>query len=210
MYAKQPERIRLLRDDIRRTIKKQSGAPKVKGKGGDFYVPFWADAKQHVRGKLDLRKQAQTRIDANRGRARLYDLLVEGFLSWWEERRRLRNEPFTVLEENIHVRFDLEGLGAVKVENTLSIRVGDDGRRLIYPYFIEDPALSDEAARLGLWLMSRCVATYDVDQIRILDVIRGRTFSVLDTPLTGDEEAIFRKRYAELQQDWQRLRAKYL
>ncbi|MGH1559899.1 hypothetical protein ACRAWD_23875 [Caulobacter segnis] len=101
MYAKSPERTRLLREDIRRTIKKESGVAKPKGKGGDFYVPFWADAKQHVRGKLDLRKQAQERIDANKGRARLYDLLTKGFLSWWEERRRLRNEPFTVLEDNI-------------------------------------------------------------------------------------------------------------
>ncbi|MGH1559900.1 hypothetical protein ACRAWD_23880 [Caulobacter segnis] len=97
----------------------------------------------------------------------------------------------------------------MKVENTLSITVGDDGHRVIYPYFIEDPVLSDEAARLGLWVMSRCIAMYDVKQMRILDVIRGRTFSVLDTPLVGDEEAIFRKHYAALLEDWWSLRAKY-
>lgn len=207
MYASRAQQTRLLRDDIRSTIRRERGVPP--GDGGDFYVPFWADAKRHVRGEADLEELTDVRIESNRGRARLYELLADGFLAWWRERRRLRNERFTVNNENIRARFDVEGLGTVKVENTLSITVGDDGHRVIYPYFIEDPALSEEAARLGLWVMSRCITGYEVEQMRILDVIRGRTFSVLDTPLTGDEGRIFRERYEALLREWQRLRTEY-
>ncbi|WP_201721592.1 hypothetical protein [Caulobacter sp. B11] len=148
MYADRADQVRLLREDIRNTIRRESGLRRNQ-KGGDFYVPLWADVKGHVRGELELRERAGERIDAHGGRRRLYPLLVEGFLSWWEERRRLRNEPFLVIEESIRARFESTGLGVVKVENTLSISVGDDGRRIIYPYFPERPPLSEEAARLG-------------------------------------------------------------
>lgn len=208
MYADRSDRIRILREDIRSTIRRELGEPQ--GDGGDFYVPFWADAKSHVRGQVDLRRSSQARVESNRGRARLYELLTDGFLSWWEERRRFRNEPFTIGADVVRARFNCEGLGVVKVENTLSITVGDDGRRIVYPYFPERPALSEEAARLGLWVMSQALAPYDVDGMRILDVIRGRSFSVLDTPFTGDEERIFRGRYEALLQEWQHLRADYL
>jgi hypothetical protein len=207
MYADRSDRTRLLREDIRNTLRRERGDPQ--GDGGDFYVPFWADAKRHVRGLSDLRESTEQRIESNRGRRRLYELLEAGFLSWWEERRRLRNEPFTIGAEVVRARFNCEGLGVVKVENTLSITVGDDGHRIVYPYFPERPVLSEEAARLGLWIMSQALVPQDVEGMRMLDVIRGRTFSVLDTPLTGDEERIFRERYERLLQDWQRLRADY-
>lgn len=207
MYADRAAQIGLLRDDIRTTIRRQSGVPTPDG--GDFHVPFWADAKSHVRGQIDLRQRARERIGAHRGRARLYPLLVDGFLSWWEERRRLRNEPFVVIEDSIRARFDCTGLGVVKVENILAVAVEGDGPRIIYPYFAERPVLSEEAARLGLWVMSRSILTYQLEQMRILDVMRGRTFSVLDTPLTGTEEAIFRERYGFLLSEWQRLRTLY-
>lgn len=207
MYADRSERTRLLREDIRNTLRRERGEPQ--GDGGDFYGPFWADAKRHVRGLSDLREITQQRVESNRGRRRLYELLEVGFLSWWEERRRFRNEPFTIGADAVRARLNCDGLGVVKVENTLSITVGDDGLRIVYPYFPERPELSDEAARLGLWVMSKALAPQDVEGMRILDVIRGRTFSVLDTPMTGDEERIFRERYEQLLEDWQRLRADY-
>jgi hypothetical protein len=207
MYAESAEQVRLLRGDIRETIKKEKGLSH--GDGGDFYGPFWADAKGHVAGDVDLRERVRLRIDANIGRERLYELLRDGFLSWWEARRRLRNEPFAVIADNIRARFECPGLGVVKVENTLSITVGGDGHRVIYPYFIEDPALSAEAARLGLWVMSQAITMYSPEQMRILDVIRERTYSLLDTPMNGEEERIFRERYSAVKQEWIRLRALY-
>lgn len=207
MYADRAEQVRILREDIRSTIRRERGVPPPDG--GDFHVPFWADAKRHVRGEIDLRQRTRERMGAHRGRERLYPLLADGFLSWWEERRRLRNEPFIVIEENIRARFECAGLGVVKVENILPIDVEGDGPRIIYPYFAERPVLSEEAARLGLWVMARSITTYQAEQMRILDVIRGRTFSALDTPLTGAEEDVFRQRYEMLLREWQRLRALY-
>lgn len=207
MYASNSQRITLLRGDIRSEIKKAEGFGN--SKGGDFYVPFWADAKRHVAGELDLRLATIARIESNKGRDRLYTMLTDGFLLWWEEKRRLRNVPFSVIENNIKARHEIAGLGSVKVENTLSITVGDNGHRIIYPYFCEDPALCEEAARLGLWLMSKCIKGYALIDMRLLDIIEGRSFSTLDTPLLGNEEALFQARYKALLAEWQALRAEY-
>lgn len=205
--ASDPQRRRMLREDIRSEIRRESGLGS--GSGGDFYVPFWADAKRHVAGEADLRAATHARIASNDRRSRLYEMLANGFLTWWEERRRLRNEPFTIHEEPLRARYEALGLGTIKVENTLSITVVGDGRRVIYPYFCEDPELSQEAARIGLWLMSECFAEYAPEQMRILDVIAGRSFSVLDTPLMGDEEEQFLMRYADLLGQWRALRTEY-
>jgi hypothetical protein len=207
MYASKAQRISMMRSDIRTEIEKGKGSSF--GKGGDFYGPFWADAKDHVSGNLDLRLATVERIASNERRKRLYAMLRDGFLLWWEEKRRLRNVPFRIIEGSVKARYEAPGLGTVKVENTLSITVGDDGHRILYPYFCEDPALSDEAARLGLWVMSRCITEYGTTDMRLLDVIRGRSFSDTDTPLAGNEEALFLKRYDELLTEWRALKAEY-
>ena len=58
--------------------------------------------------------------------------------------------------------------------------------------------MSDAAARLGLWLLSEALPHVSADEIRILDVIRGTTYSIDRNPLKGDEEAEFRRRYRDL------------
>jgi hypothetical protein len=208
LYASKSQRIALLRTDIRNDIKRAK-ASSGKKKGGDFYVPFWADAKRHVAGKLDLRAVTPERTTKNKTRERLYPLLSKGFLLWWEEKRRLRNVPFTLIDENVKARYQAPGLGTVKVDNTLAFTVGEDGHRIVYGYFCEDPALSDEAARLGLWVMSQCIKGYALKDLRLLDVLQGRSFSALDTPLHGDEAALFAKKYGALLDEWRDLRAKY-
>jgi hypothetical protein len=207
LYANRAQRISLLRGDIRNEIRKES--KQGLDKGGDFYGPFWSDAKQHVSGNLDLRLATLERIDKNEGRERLYPILRNGFLLWWEEKRRLRNVPFKVIESNVKARYEVTGCGTIKVENTLAITVGDDGHRIIYPYFCEDPSLSDEAARLGLWIMSQCIEEYDTKDMRLLDVIKGRSFSDIDTPLIGNEEELLVKKYGDLLKEWQYLRDEY-
>ena len=204
-----PERLRtsLLRANITDQIRKEANGP-VDG-GGDFHSPFWADAKTYVRGEIDLREASAARIEANQGRGRLYPELTEGFLAWWLERRRRRNEPFEIIEQNIKGRLDLEGLGTVKIENNLAFAIGDDDRRIVYPYFCEDPEMTVEIARLGLWAMSQAIREYAINDMRILDVIRGRSFSMLDTPITGTEEADFRANYRVLLDRWRELRAEY-
>ena len=87
MYATKADRISLLRTDIRTGIEKAKGHSA--SKGGDFHIPFWADAKDHVAGELDLRVITEQRIAAHKGPARLYPMLRDGFLLWWEETRLL-------------------------------------------------------------------------------------------------------------------------
>lgn len=90
----------------------------------------------------------------------------------------------------------------MKVENLLSLKVGDDKYRYVYPYFSDRPALTPDAARLGLWLMSRALPDYSVEDLRILDVLRGEAYSVDKHPLTGNEEEMFTLNYRRILREW--------
>ena len=76
----------LLLADIRN---EQSKKEEDRDSGGDFYGPFWSDAKDHVAGRSDLIKQTNIRIEANKTRARLYPILANCFLEMWNEKMRL-------------------------------------------------------------------------------------------------------------------------
>lgn len=205
MIVPAPERRRMLREDVGYVLGKLAGS--ASESGGDFYGPFWADAKRHVAGDLDLRQATEERIAANKvSRQRLYPQLNDGFLGWWEQKRRQRNESFRVIEGIVKARYPVPGLGIVKVDNTMAITVGLNGHRIIYPYFYLDVALTEEAARIGLWVMSQCVKGYDLQDMRVLDVFRGRSFSIIDTPLASNEEAQMARRYAALLDQWQEIR----
>jgi hypothetical protein len=193
-----------LRADIRQDIARDS---RQVG-GGDFHAPFWRDARDHVFNAGDLYQAVESRIESNAGRERLYPILRDGFLRWWNERRRWTNEPFEPIEAP-HARVVLEGLGTVKVENLLAVRDAAGGNHFIYPYFAEQPALSEEAGRLGLWLLDRAFPAIPAEDLRVLDVIRGNTSALDRTPLQGDEESVFRRRYGTLLSRWQSLWEEY-
>ena len=195
-----------LRKDIREELVREAGR---ESGGGDFHVPFWADAKSHIFGNADLHISVAARIAANERKARLYPMLRDGFLLWWNERRRWTNEPFRQ-GEFLKTRFLFPGLDAtVKVDGILSVRDGRDEAHVVYPYFSEKPELSEHAARLGLWLLTNALPSIPSHEIRILDVIRGRTFSIDRLPLNGSEETDFRQRYAAALEARARLRAEY-
>lgn len=195
-----------LRKDIRGDLAREAG---TEGAGGDFYVPFWADARADVFGANDLHASVQTRIDANHRRRALYPQLRDGFLVWWNERRRWTNEPFQ-LGRSIKSQYVFtDPVGTVKVDNILSVRDAQNVEHYVYPYFTPEPHLSDEAARLGLWLLTTALPDVPAEEVRILDVIRGRTFSVDRIPLTGDEEQLFRRNYQTLFDEWEALRQEY-
>ena len=207
MLASERRRTSLLRANITESIRREINGPSEGG--GDFHSPFWADVKAYASGSVDLREASAARIQANEGRARLYPELTEGFLDWWLERRRRRNEPFTIIEQNIRGRLELLGLGVVKIENNLAFEIGEDERRVVYPYFCEEPEMNEAVARLGLWAMETAIPDYAIEHMRILDVIRGRSFSVLETPITGREEEEFRANYQALLDRWRELRGEY-
>jgi hypothetical protein len=189
-----------IRADAREVMKKRDEGPSP---GGDFHVPFWRDAKDHAAGKSDLRETTQLQIDKNWRRKNLYPRLLEGFLLWWNEKRRRINEIITELPQTIkasHGFADIEGI--VKVENLLCLRIGDDKHRYIYPYFADRPALTPEGARLGLWLMSKALPDLPIAEFRILDVLRGEAYSVENLPLLGNEEEQFTLRYRRILREW--------
>ena len=79
-YADERLRRRLLLGDIRSDASKEGGGKR--STGGDFYGPFWADAKGHVNGALDLTRQTEIPIADNKRRGRLYPLLKDASLEY--------------------------------------------------------------------------------------------------------------------------------
>ncbi|RIX98711.1 hypothetical protein D3218_16110 [Aureimonas flava] len=168
------------------------------GNGGDFHQPFWSDAKAHALGERDLHASVTARVASNRHYTNLYPRLRDGFLLWWNERRRWTNQPFRT-GRSLSARFQVPGLDAtVKIDNLLSVQDGGGVEHFVYPYFSEEPALGEHAARLGLWVLGQAFPDVPHEELRILDVIRGRTFSIDRNPLTGGEEEDFRERYVQL------------
>ena len=195
-----------IRADIREDLAREAGQS---SSGGDFYAPFWSDAKRHVFGLGDLHDMVKERMAANGRRSNLYPQLRDGFLVWWNERRRWTNEPFRP-GNLLKAQFPFPRLDAtVKIDSILSVRDGLDAEHVVYPYFAPEPVLSPQAARLGLWLLTTAFPTVPPQEIRILDVIRGQTFSLDRSPLLGDEEREFRRRFAAALQERETLREDY-
>lgn len=206
LYAPPNLRISKLREDIRNEIAKDDG---IELGGPDFFSPFWRSAKNHVFGVSDLHDDIEEHIATNFRRARLFRMLRDGFLLWWNERRRWTNEPFVPADALVGTYFN-EGLNlTVKVGNILAVQDGNDENHFIYPYFSEIPTLTPEAARLGLWIMKQIFPNTPEEDLRILDVIRGENFSLENTPLQGDELQILTARFLFLSAEWDRLRAEY-
>lgn len=194
-------RARLLREDLRKDRKPPDG----KTGGGDFYGPFWASAKAHALGTADLQARIKLHIDANPGRAQLYPELAKGFLTWWDRRRRWTNAPFAEGPALVATP-TFPSLGAtVGIENLLSVRDSRGELHAVYPYLCKTPVLTDEIARLGLWVLTRAFQNLPPREIRILDVLRGQSFSTDKTPLQGNEEQIFLFRYTALIRDYDAL-----
>lgn len=196
-----------MRAEIRTELSKEANQGSG---GGDFHVPFWADVKRFVAGDADLNAQSQSRVTKNRTRARLYPQLTDGFLQWWNEKRRWSNEPHQIISERIHGLYLVPQFNCtVKIENVLAIKVGETSHRIIYPYFPEDPRLVPEAARLGLWVLGQSLKPYSLAEMRILDVLRGTSYAAIDIAISGDEENTLVSKYGELLHIYASLRKEY-
>lgn len=171
--------------------------------GGDFFAPFWSDAKSHAIFDTDLVAATDERIESNGRRTRLYPILSDRFTDWWRRFEGAMNEPLTALSESVHARRDFDDVGiTIKVDNLLSFRIDAERHRLIYPYFSERPPLSDRWARVGLWVMAQTLEGFRPEDMVILDVQRGRSFSLRDVDFQGDEEELFSQRMAEIRVRW--------
>ena len=206
MYLPLGPRTSALRTDIREDIARENDEG---GGGGDFYGPFWRDAKDHVFGLSDLRQQTRQRIAANARRANLYERLRDGFLLWWDDRRRWTNEPFrqaAAIKRTTRIgNVDAD----IKFGHILSVRDGNGDDHFVYPYWFPEPAMTDVMARLALWALIQAFPATDPAEFRVLDVIRGQTFGIDRNPLRGDEGAMFERRHAGALAQWRRLREEY-
>jgi len=191
-----------IREDLRKELGEQIG-------GGDFYSAFWADAKAHVLGGANLRSLTDARMSANPRRVNLYPQLCDGFLRWWEERRRWTNLPFKP-GQKLKAQFRFPSLDAtVKIDSILSVVDGRGDEHIVYSYFFPEPELTNDSARLALWLLNQAFPAVPIKELRILDIIRGNSFSVDRVPLAGDEEIEFTARYARLIRERDELRREY-
>lgn len=192
-YAEPRQRRSILLAEIRNNLDKQSGGDG----GGDFHAPFWADAKNHVAGMLDLREQSAVRIGSNKARSRLYPLLTEGFLGLWNEKARWRNEKFEFVPTSVSAHLPIKESNAIiKVENVVAVKIRDGSHRVVYPYFSETPVLPLEGARLGFWALKEALPEFRAEDLRIIDVLRSSYFRSTESPLQGDERTIFIQRYS--------------
>lgn len=197
-----------LRSELRNEQSKTLGI-KSPG-GGDFHIPFWADAKLHVIGAVDLGSQVEFRVSMSKQRQRLYPALAEGFLRWLSDLERTTNQKVVWHEVSIHNHVEIEDLDlTLKVDNLLCLKVGDDKLRLVYPYFSETPLLSPKWARVGLWAMAEALPNYSPTDMEILDVLRGRSFRGLNISSQGNEEYLFSSRFKEISARWEALRPEY-
>lgn len=204
-YANERLRRSVLKEDIRLDRKKEAGG--TRSQGGDFYLPFWSDVKRHIAGDGDLTQMTLDRISSNNNFKRLYPLLKDGVLELLNAKLRWSNEPVEIIPKSVHGNLKVEQLSAiVRIRDALHARVRGKYTRVVYPYFSEEPALSDEAGRLGLWAMQQALPNLEPNDMRIIDPLRRVFFSPETTPLRGDEEAVFVDRYTSLVSEWERLR----
>lgn len=207
IYLPEKDQTAALRRDITEDIRRQTRAEPG---GGHFHMPFWSDAKNFVRNGTDLIAKTDARISDNKNRRRLYPLLAHGFMNWWNQSRRWQNEEFKSLDEVVKTRYAVGELGAsIKIENTLALTLSGGSERIIYPYFAEEPPLRNEAIRVGVWLLGQALPAHSVNDIRIIDLLRGNSYGSVDFPLEGDEGSIFLFKYRALIEKWERLRKEY-
>lgn len=206
MFLEPSELTTALRADIREERDREKGW--VSG-GGDFYGPFWRDAKEHVFGHADLGDLTKDRVEANDNRKGLYPILKDGFLLWWNDRRRWTNAPFEAIDTP-KARFKIANLDlTIKVDAVLAVQDGAGEDHYVYPYWFPKPALTPESARLALWILTQAFPHINSAEFRVLDVMRGLTFALDRTPLKGDEADTFSRHYARLVLLRQQLRDQY-
>jgi len=204
-YANEPLRRSVLKEDIRLDRKKEAGG--TRRQGGDFYLPFWSDVKKHISGDGDLAQMTADRIESNRNFKRLYPLLKDGVLELLSAKLRWSNEPVEIVPQSVHGNLKIVELGAtVRIRDALHARVREKYTRVVYPYFSENPALSEEAGRLGLWAMQQALPNLDPSDMRLIDPLRRVFFSPGTTALQGNEKAIFVRKYRLLVSDWERFK----
>lgn len=204
-YAPDRQRKTLLKEDIRLDRKKENGG--TRSTGGDFHKPFWSDVKKYISGEGDLDALTEERIRKNKRNARLYPHLKDGIIELINDKLRWYNEPIEIIAKSVHGTLTFEDIGStIRVQDAIHALVRGEYARVVYPYFSEDPAVSEEGGRLGLWAMQRALSEFDPNDMRFIDILRRTFFSPRVAPLKGNEETVFRENYKSLISEWERMK----
>lgn len=195
-----------LRDDIRNALKVHS----EEKSGGDFHVPFWADAKNFCFHDADLASLTQDRIESNPQRKRLYPLLQRSFEEWWTTFRAQRNEKMRPHKDHVKGDFIFDEVGVnVKIQNLICFSAGDSFHRFIYPYFSDEPVLTKEVASWGLAALKSTFPQYDDECFIILDVLRKQDYKLDKSDLHSNYIKAFESGYKRVLSRWDELRSEY-
>ncbi len=205
LYAPPQLQRSILKEDIRLDRKKEAGGNR--SQGGDFHSPFWSDVKKHISGGGDLAQLTDGRIKSNSRFKRLYPLLKDGVLELLSAKLRWSNEPIEIRSQSVHGSHFIDELGVTfRIRGALHARVRGEYNRIVYPYFSEEPALSEEGGRLGLWVMQHAMSNLNPADMRIVDPLRKTFFSPQNTSFHGNEDVVLRDRYALLIDEWEKLK----
>ncbi len=197
-----PQRISLIKRDAREALRKEK---KVEDKdGGDFYTAFWGDAKQYVLEGLDLKLAVAARVSAHASKKKLYPILCKEFLRWFGSEfdasdYNSRNKIDKVFGKCVSLCDD----GAIRVHGLLAWKDPSGKAFIIYPYFDKDMKLGSNTARLARWAMSNALPDHQIENMIVLDVIRGNAFDNDNAPLIGDEENTLSDQYTRMMREWQ-------
>ena len=195
----------ILREDIRNEL---SGY--LATGGGDFHMPFWSDIKSYLAGTSNIQDATSLRVASNERRARLYPLLRDGFLAWESNNSRLTAEAINVDFHPLRGTLEIDEFGlTITVNNLLNFTFEDGSERHIYPYFSEVPPLEDDAARLGLWVIQQALPAINNNDIRILDLLRSRAFSIGELGFSGNEQETLLNSLRELENQRETLMEQY-
>ncbi len=191
-------------DDVSGTIRKENNPDTIERGGGDFHGVLWAAFKDQIfeEAPESFEEAVETLILSNPRRKRLFPALAAGLKSWGLEKRRWINEDIKRIKSPTGT-ICVEGQDvAFKVNNILALEIVGKSNRYIYPYFSEEPALSNEAARVALWQIHMALPDIDINEFRLLDVMRGRSFSIAEVPFAGNEQVLFEQHATRIMNQW--------
>jgi hypothetical protein len=197
-------RLRAIERDARRSVYEEKYG-KGSSDGGDFYGPFWADAKRSVVDEVfDLAEATDERIASNKSRRRLYPILRTGFEAGWTTLRDSRPIASTLrLIPKLAVTVKgSEAEDHLRATSVLAVQDPDKILHITYPYFSKDQRLGQRHARLGLSILKQGFAPAKPRTVAILDVLRGKSFVAEDigSDDSGKDELI--DRYDAVMREW--------
>jgi hypothetical protein len=173
--------------------------------GGDFYGPFWSDAKRSaVEREFSLAAATADRIARNKSRRRLYPQLLRGFEQGW---RGLRTSRITAATLELVTRLSVTIKGSeeedyIHASNVLAVKEPRGVLHIAYPYFSKDVGLGVRHAKVGVRVLRQGFARAKPESVAMLDVLRGNLFVGADGEVDTSARDELVDRYDAVMREW--------